>query len=183
MKNLVSALIKFQKEVPVIPKNKINPFFNSYYAELSTVIDTCSPVLNKHGLAVVQTLKILPESQDNALVTILCHESGETLESHIYLPKIMDSQKLTASITYLRRSAYLAITGLVADSDDDGNSLVEKPKQQANSYVLDNPSSNTVKPASTAQLKLVADIAKRKNIPAPDIKSSSEASKWINDNK
>jgi hypothetical protein len=60
---------------------------------------------------------------------------------------------------------------------------VEKPKQQANSYVLDNPSSNTAKPASTAQLKLVADIAKRKNIPAPDIKSSSEASKWINDNK
>lgn len=129
MKNLISALVKFQKEVPTIPKNKVNPFFNSLYAELSTVIDTCSPSLNKHGLAVIQTIKAVEGK--NILCTMLCHESGETLESYIYLPDINDPQKLTSAITYLRRSTYLAITGLVADSDDDGNSVSTQPQRQA----------------------------------------------------
>jgi hypothetical protein len=129
MKNLVAALVKFQKEVPTIPKNKKNPFFNSYYAELSTVIDCCSPALNKNGLAIIQTIRLQAETQDNILVTMLLHESGESIESSIYLPKIADPQKLTAAITYLRRSSYLAIAGLVADEDDDGNSVSNKLDQ------------------------------------------------------
>jgi hypothetical protein len=131
MKNLFAALIKFQKNVKPIPKNKINPFYNSKYAELSTVIDVCQPALNDAGLAVVQTIKILPESNDNVLVTLLCHESGETLESNIFLPKIADAQKLTGAITYLRRTSYLSILGLVADDDMDGNDVVD-PKKEIN---------------------------------------------------
>jgi hypothetical protein len=92
------------------------------------VIDTCSPSLNNNGLAVVQTLKAIDNK--NTLVTLLCHESGETLESNIYLPDINDPQKLTAAITYLRRSSYLAIVGLVADEDDDGNSVSTQPQQK-----------------------------------------------------
>jgi hypothetical protein len=131
MKNLFSSLIKFQKSVKAIPKNKVNPFYNSKYAELSTVIDVCQPALNDSGLAVIQVMKILPESGDNVLVTMLCHESGETLESNIFLPKITDAQKLTGAITYLRRTSYLSILGLVADDDMDGNDLVE-PKREIN---------------------------------------------------
>lgn len=129
MKNLISALIQFQKSVKAIPKNKVNPFYNSKYAELSTVIDVCQPALNASGLAVVQTIKLQPETNDNVLVTMLCHESGETLESNIYLPKIADSQKLTGAITYLRRTSYLSILGLVADDDLDGNDVVQAPTQ------------------------------------------------------
>ncbi|MEY3182223.1 MAG: hypothetical protein RLZ35_208 [Pseudomonadota bacterium] len=129
MKNLFTALIKFQKNVKPIPKNKVNPFYNSKYAELSTVIDVCQPALNDAGLAVIQTMKILPESSDNVLVTLLCHESGETLESHIFLPKIADAQKLTGAVTYLRRTSYLSILGLVADDDMDGNDVVEPKKE------------------------------------------------------
>jgi len=131
MKNLISALIQFQKTVKPIPKNKVNPFYNSKYAELSTVIDVCQPALNASGLAVVQTIKLQPETNDNVLVTMLCHESGETLESNIYLPKIADSQKLTGAITYLRRTSYLSILGLVADDDLDGNDVVQAPAQPA----------------------------------------------------
>jgi hypothetical protein len=129
MKNLFVALIKFQKTVKPIPKNKVNPFYNSKYAELSTVIDVCQPALNDAGLAVIQTMRILPESADNVLVTLLCHESGETLESNIFLPKIADAQKLTGAVTYLRRTSYLSILGLVADDDMDGNDVVEPKKE------------------------------------------------------
>lgn len=172
MKKLIIALVKFQKEVAVIPKNKINPFFGSKYAELSTVIDTCSPSLNKNGLAVIQTLKA--EDNRNILVTILCHESGDTLESNIYLPDISDPQKLTAAITYLRRSAYLAITGLVADEDDDGNS-VSSPVNNSSQTVQLGANNHKTFPASEAQ----KGALKKMGIDfKPDI-SKEEASKLI----
>lgn len=191
MKNLIASLVKFQKEVPAIPKNKRNPYFDSYYAELSTVIDICSPVLNKHGLAIIQSFKVVEGK--NHLVTMLCHDSGETLDSSIALPDILDAQKLTAAITYLRRSTYLALTGLVADSDDDGNSLAPAPQKPSYnkptpSPVLQNqdmnrPVASPTKPASAAQLKLIKDIANKKGMDMPAIVSSSDASAWINNNK
>jgi hypothetical protein len=169
MKNLIIALVKFQKEVKAIPKNKKNPFFNSFYAELSTVIDVCSPALNEHGLAIVQTLKV--QDGKNVLVTLLCHESGEILESHIYLPEIQDAQKLTASITYLRRSSYLAICGLVADEDDDGNSVSNVTNNTQSKPV--SATNNT--PASDAQKSLLKRLGVQFN---NDI-SKNEASKLI----
>lgn len=165
MKNLITALVKFQKQVPTIPKNKKNPFFNSFYAELSTVIDTCSPSLNDNGLAVIQTLKV--HESRNVLVTVLCHESGEIMTSEIFLPEIADPQKLTASITYLRRSSYLAIVGLVADEDDDGNSV--SPQQQKQ------PTTQPTQPASDLQKSLL----KRLGVEFKNDISKSEASKLI----
>jgi hypothetical protein len=154
LKSLIQALIKFQSSVPLIPKNCVNPFFSqgakkAMYADLATVIDVCKPHLNKSGLAVIQTLKVV-DARD-CLVTILAHESGECMESVIRLPEITDAQKLTGAITYFRRSSYLAILGLVGDEDDDGNSIVQnKPVQQsaprqANDF-------NTTNLATAAQL-------------------------------
>jgi hypothetical protein len=172
MKNLITALVKFQKQVSVIPKNKKNPFFNSFYAELSTVIDICSPSLNANGLAVIQTLKV--QDGRNLLVTLLCHESGEMLESSIYLPDIQDAQKLTASITYLRRSSYLAICGLVADEDDDGNSVSNVTNNAQPKPIT---ASNNA-PASDAQKGLLKRLGIQFNA---DI-SKNEASKLIEAN-
>lgn len=174
MKGLITALVKFQSSVPSIPKNKRNPFFDSYYAELSTVIDICSPVLNSNGLAVVQTLKA--SEGHNILKTILFHESGEFLESEIYLPAIADAQKLTAAVTYLRRTAYLSIVGLVADSDDDGNS-VSSPANNSTQSKPVGATNNAL--ASDAQKSLL----KRLGITFDANISKSEASKLIEQNK
>jgi hypothetical protein len=174
MKNLLISLIKFQKHVKPIPKNKINPFYNSSYAELSTVIDICLPSLNEYGLAVVQIIKIIPETGDNVLSTVLCHESGETLESNIFLPKILDAQKLTGAITYLRRTSYLSILGLVADDDLDGNDIVSKPAPQA-ARPVEVTQQVTSYPASDAQ----KNALKKMNIPFNDNITKSEASNLI----
>lgn len=152
--NLIKALVKFQSEVPAIPKNKKNPFYNSMYAELSTVIDTCVPVLTKNGLAVSQTMSVLTVAGKNVLITKLLHESGEYEESSLLLPDIADAQKLTASITYLRRAQYLAIVGLVAEDDEDGNTPPPKNdnRQQNNNQnrpTGDNRNGNNNKPASS----------------------------------
>lgn len=148
MKSLFPALIKFQKNVKAIPKNKINPHFKNRYAELSTVIDVCRPTLNEFGLSVFQTFRTV-ESM-NVLVTTLCHESGEIIESCIFLPELADAQKLTGAITYLRRSSYLSILGLVADDDLDGNDAVDLPPLPSNQYPTNTPASRPANASSTA---------------------------------
>lgn len=168
--NLISALISFQKQVPDIPKNKVNSFFNnSRYADLSSVIAICLPVLNSNGLAISQV--ICANDGHNILTTRLFHESGESMESTIYLPAIADPQKLTAAITYLRRSSYLCILGLVADDDDDGNSVsqTQKPSQAT---------VNTDSPASDAQL-----VALKKMYPGKDLSrlTKNEAKKMFDE--
>jgi len=171
MKNLIADLIKFQKEVPLIPKNCVNPFFSqggkkAMYADLPTVIDVCKPVLNKNNLAVIQTIKA--NDGKNQLVTMLCHTSGETLESNIYLPDIQDAQKLTAAITYLRRATYLSIVGLVADDDTDGNDVPgTQPQQKTQANAAPN-FQNVEKPASEKQKELV-----KKNYPDMDVSNLS----------
>ena len=148
MKSLFPALIKFQKNVKAIPKNKINPHYKNRYAELSAVIDVCQPALNEFGLAVFQTFRAVENK--NILVTTLCHESGEVVESCIFLPDLADAQKLTGAITYLRRSSYLSILGLVADDDLDGNDAVDLPPLLSSQYPTNTPAPRPANVPSTA---------------------------------
>lgn len=187
MQKLIPALVKFQQDVPLIPKNSVNPFFSqngkkAMYADLPTVIDVCKPVLNANGLAITQTGQV--ESGKNILKTILFHTSGEFIESSIYLPDIADPQKLTAAITYLRRTAYLSICGLVGDTDDDGNSVGDapnKPQNQPQSTQQRSQSSSQgdgPKP-SAKQLSYIKMLAEKAGAPMPTILSIADADKAI----
>jgi hypothetical protein len=137
-KQLLKALVDFQKSVEKISKSETNPFFNNAkYANLSTVIDTVKPALNECGLAVIQpieTRRIEGEDKDGkfmffqmVIVTKLIHESGEMVESEMILPNQPDPQKLGSLITYYRRYSYLATIGLApSGDDDDGNNASNK---------------------------------------------------------
>ena len=118
---LAAALVAAQGEFASIPKTADNPFFKSRYAPLSTVVEVTQPILAKHGLAVSQHPTTLP-SGEPALTTHLLHASGQQLVStmQLYAAK-HDPQGQGAAITYARRFAYMAVLGLVADDDDDGN--------------------------------------------------------------
>lgn len=161
MKNVITNLIKFQSLVPAIPKTKENPFFikngkKSMYADLSTVIEVCKPILNKCDLAVMQTMFV--QDGRNCLRTILADISGETVASDIFLPDIQDPQKLTAAVTYFRRCQYLSILGLVAEEDDDGNSVgTQEPKKECKH------SGGQEFPASDKQLGMIKSLCRRKN--------------------
>jgi len=118
---LAAALVAAQGEFAAVPKTADNPFFKSKYAPLSTVVEVTQPILAKHGLAVSQHPTTLP-SGEPALTTYLLHSSGQQLVStmQLYAAK-HDPQGQGAAITYARRFAYMAVLGLVADDDDDGN--------------------------------------------------------------
>jgi ERF superfamily len=117
---LSAAIVAAQAEFESVAKTADNPFFKSKYADLPAVVRAASPILAAHELAVVQTLGT--EDGRDTLTTRLLHSSGQFLEDtmRLHLPKT-DPQGHGSATTYARRYAYMAILGLVADDDDDGN--------------------------------------------------------------
>ena len=127
--HIFAALVKAQAEMPTANKDGNNPHFKSKYATLQSVVETCKPVLKKHGLAITQTFE--PSCDGISIITTLVHESGQYISGSLFLrPTKNDPQGYGSAITYGRRYAWAAILGMVADEDDDGNEAsapVEKP--------------------------------------------------------
>jgi hypothetical protein len=117
MIKIYTALLKFQKEVPAIIKDKENPFFKSKYSDLASVINGVQETLSKCELGIIHSIETLNEI--NILTTILFHSSGESITSRIAIPPQNDPQKLGSLITYLKRYSYMAIIGVASENDDD----------------------------------------------------------------
>lgn len=125
MKNLLGALLKAQKEFPTLVKDATNPAFRSRYATLAAVQEAAFPVLHKHGLIVMQSVRT-EVTEIGLLVYVgatLYHvESGESVVQELGLsPGKTDPQGIGSAITYGRRYLLMTILGMAAD-DDDGNS-------------------------------------------------------------
>ena len=58
---MASVLAKAQMELRKAVKSAENPYFKSRYAGLDEVIEACRNVLNKHGIAITQTVEYTPE--------------------------------------------------------------------------------------------------------------------------
>ena len=108
---------KLNKSVKVSTKDGRSYTFQ--YADLGACISAAAPELQRNGLAVMQTI------QGQVLVTTLSHSSGEFINSQMPLNQqtlfSTAFQSIGSMITYLKRYAYCAILGIVADDDDDGN--------------------------------------------------------------
>lgn len=115
-----ASLLAAQRSITFASKEATNPHFKNKYADLPAVIEAIKAPLNEAGIVFMQT-----PSESSAgtltLTTRLIHESGEWIEdtATIPLPK-NDPQGYGSAMTYGRRYALAAITGLYQD-DDDGN--------------------------------------------------------------
>ena len=89
---LATALAKVQSELEGAKKESKNPFFNSNYADLHSVIKSSFPFLSKHGLSVSQGNEVIPGAV--CVTTTLMHESGQWLRSKIKLP--LEKNKINA---------------------------------------------------------------------------------------
>jgi len=123
---LCSALVKVQAVLEGAKKTAANPHFKSKYATLEDVWDACRKPLTDHGLGVTQLL--LGDADGNVGVTTrLFHESGESIESTLYLkPDRAGPQAAGSAITYARRYGLMAIVGL-SPTDDDAEAATERP--------------------------------------------------------
>ena len=131
---LPAVLAKAQMELKKAIKSADNPYFKSRYAGLDEVIEACRNVLNKHGIAVTQTVEYTPECtkfpQDRdpiivppqtVLVTTLLY-GEQSIRSVMPLEyKKGDMQSLGSAMTYARRYSLQSICCLSTDEpDDDG---------------------------------------------------------------
>ena len=115
MSELAAALAKIQANLPRIPKNSNAQY--GKYADLADVNGILLPILAAEGL----TWTCWPTMLDGQFVLrcILIHADSDDELSCFYPLPSSAPQTMGGAITYARRYALLAVTGVVADDDDD----------------------------------------------------------------
>jgi len=113
-----NPLFDLQSEMIAVAKTADNPFFKSKYFDINKLLEVLKPLLNQHGLTVIQPLSHIDGVP--ALRTIVKDTaSGEVLvDDSIPLTVIADPQKMGSSITYYRRYALQSLFLLQAEDDD-----------------------------------------------------------------
>ena len=121
-------LLAIQQEIGAIKKDSKNPFFKSSYFDINSLLAEVKPILNKHGVVLLQALTNLDGKP--ALDTALVFDDKSKLTSIVPLPNLEDAQKMGGAITYYRRYALQSLLALEAE-DDDGETAVGRPAKKA----------------------------------------------------
>jgi hypothetical protein len=121
-----------QTEFPPIGKGKSATIetrgggsYSYSYADLPTIIELVTPVLQKHGLSVGQSAVSL-ESGQIGVETRVYHTAGhvETF-GPLFLPGGNDARSAGSAVTYARRYSLCAALGIAPDDDDDAHAAVQ----------------------------------------------------------
>ena len=121
IKEIATALAKFQAEIHNPANTATNPFFKSKYAPLSEVLNTVRPILSKYGLSEIQD--DYGNGDGVTVTTMLLHSSGEWLKTGELTakPEKNTAQAMGSIITYLRRYQLSSLLGVSSEDDNDAN--------------------------------------------------------------
>lgn len=120
--HILKAMAKVKKQLTSVIKDQKNPFFKSSYADLNQHLDAVTPLLEDHGLMLLQPTSAEPTA--NYVTTLIIHaDSGQFFGGTLSIPQLKDPQKLGAAITYFRRFGINSLFALKS-VDDDGESAV-----------------------------------------------------------
>lgn len=122
-KEIIKALIKFQKDVPKLELNtevtvvskRTGAKYKFKYASLPYIVETIQPTLTACGLAIYYSISELEIS------IIVAHESGQHIRSCLPLQFGENPQENGSIITYYKRYLLTSVLNLVAEQDDDAN--------------------------------------------------------------
>lgn len=124
---IAPAILAAQTEIGNALKNAKNPHFKNNYADLGSVIEAVKGPLNKHGIAVIQSLSEGANTQGLSLSTRLLHSSGQWIEDTATTPlSKQDPQGVGSATTYLRRYSLAAML-CITQEDDDGEAARRTP--------------------------------------------------------
>ena len=129
--NLATAIVGAQGSTQQAAKDSTNPFFSSRYTSLASCWEALAP-WREWGIAITQSPAEAPAGYI-ALETQLTHgASGEWMRSRLVLPLAQSTPQGAGScLTYARRYALCAMTGLVSEEDDDGNAASHHTQKYA----------------------------------------------------
>jgi hypothetical protein len=125
---LGEALLAVQVEAKAVQADAINEGFKrngkpSKYVPLETLMPAILPLLNKHGLVWITR----PIEGPMLNYHLLHVESEESITGTMPLLGVSNMQQLGGAITYARRQSLMAVLGLVAEKDDDGEKSSKRP--------------------------------------------------------
>jgi hypothetical protein len=135
---LAAALAKAQASMTHADKSREAPVTKDgtvkrRYATLADVMDASRPHLNANGLSVSQHVS---NGNGSIIVTSwLLHESGQWMRSRFAMPRsesnnVSVPQALGISISYARRYAWAALTGVAVEDDDGADGSANKAKRE-----------------------------------------------------
>jgi len=137
---LMDALAKAQGEFSAATKDTANPFYNSKYADLATIIGAVRPSLAKHGIAFFHTVASDLERQ-TASATAHIYKGNQFVSATLEVPALgkardgkdrFDAQTIGAAQTYCRRYTAAPLLG-IAQEDDDGNMVARDDARKVQS--------------------------------------------------
>jgi hypothetical protein len=160
IKEISAALLKAQSEMGGAVKGAANPFFRSKFADLNSIREAVIPVLNKHGITVLQPTTVVDGR--SFVETTLLHESGQYLTSltEIICAKPNDPQAHGSGVSYSRRYGLQAFL-CVASVDDDAESAMGRSKGLVETKVTAG-SVNTASTAPTVQNSTTTEVPARR---------------------
>jgi hypothetical protein len=132
--NLAQALLAAQLDMPAVPPDREHPHFKNKFTSLTNLLTKAKPILNKHGIVLVQGPTL--NGGQSVLRTVLMHSSGESMafDGLLAIPK-NDPQAQGSAITYMRRYALGATLAIADQEDDDGNAAQEAAAQPTGELV------------------------------------------------
>lgn len=155
-----AAFVAAQGEMDNAKTDATNPAFSragkgGRYATLTAVIDAIEPILNKHGIGVLQSIGDTDASGFLEVETILLHGASGERVSSIMRVKVsrLDAQGQGSAATYGRRYTLSALCGLAVEDDDGNIAAGSKNKTQREKTVRE----------------LLSDRLKEDDIPAFDV--------------
>ena len=152
IKELALALHKAQVKIKFAKKETSNPFFQSKYADLSSIVDAVKPALNAEGIVFLQGVSGVENGV--AVETVLLHVSGEWMSSKLEIPASKhDAQGYGSAITYGRRYGLQAMCG-VPTEDDDGNAATASAPRPT---TVPQDNWNSLQPSEQAELTGLAE--------------------------
>jgi len=149
--NIYQKIKSLKSEIKPIEKSSTNPYYNSRYFDINSLLAEVEPLLEKQNLMLLQ-----PIENGRVKSVIFDLDSGESLTSELVLPENIDPQKIGSAITYYRRYTLQSLLALQAE-DDDGNAAAGNatPKPAAKP--------KTVTTAAKAELKWLNVMDKDNN--------------------
>jgi hypothetical protein len=114
-KTLAEALVQLQAQLPRVIKTADAQY--GKYADLTMVSEALLPIMASTGLSFTAS----PTMLDGQFVLryLLLHISDQAIEGSYPLPTSGSPQQIGSAITYARRYALCAVTGLAPGGDDD----------------------------------------------------------------
>ena len=153
------------------------------YATLDAITQAIRPVLAKHGLSVMQDVRI--DGGQLSVSTTLLHSSGQSITfGPLTGPTGSSWQQVGSGISYARRYQLLSCLGLAAGDDDDAQALERPQVNEAPVNVgsargpLANHKAGAI--ATDAQRKKIAVLAKIAGYPGPkEFLASEQAEAYL----